>query len=42
MRHLRENLAASAVQLDSEALQQLSRMGDAKDHTITTTGGVSP
>jgi aryl-alcohol dehydrogenase-like predicted oxidoreductase len=25
MRHLRENLAASGVQLDSEALQQLSR-----------------
>jgi pyridoxine 4-dehydrogenase len=27
IRHLRENLAASGVQLDSEALQQLSRMG---------------
>ncbi|MCU1459848.1 MAG: aldo/keto reductase [Actinomycetia bacterium] len=29
MRHLRENLAASAVQLDAEALRQLARMGDA-------------
>jgi diketogulonate reductase-like aldo/keto reductase len=28
MRHLRENLAASGVQLDSAALQQLSRMAD--------------
>jgi pyridoxine 4-dehydrogenase len=41
MRHLRENLAASGVQLDSEALQQLSRMGDVNNQTITKTGGVS-
>ena len=42
MPHLRENLAASAVQLDSEALQQLSRMGDDDHQAITTTGGVAP
>jgi pyridoxine 4-dehydrogenase len=41
MRHLRENLAASGVQLDSEALQQLSRMGDVNNQTITKTGGSS-
>jgi pyridoxine 4-dehydrogenase len=42
MRHLRENLAASRAQLDSEALQQLSRMSDVNHQTITETGGVSP
>ena len=42
MRHLRENLAASGVQLDSEALQQLSRIGDGNHATITKTGGTSP
>ena len=41
MRHLRENLAASGVQLDSEALQQLSRMGGVNHQPITKTGGVS-
>ena len=42
MRHLRENLAASGVQLDSEALRQLSRIGDRNHPTITNTGGTSP
>lgn len=42
LRHLRENLAASDVQLDSEALQQLSRMGDVNHQTITKTRGTSP
>ena len=42
MGHLRENLAASGVQLDSEALRQLSRMGDGNHPTITKTGGTSP
>ena len=41
IRHLRENLAASGVQLDSEALQQLSRMGGVNHQPITKTGGVS-
>jgi pyridoxine 4-dehydrogenase len=38
IRHLRENLAASRVQLDSEALQQLSRMGGVNHQPITKTG----
>jgi pyridoxine 4-dehydrogenase len=42
LRHLRENLAASGVQLDSEALRQLSRIGDRSHPTITNTGGTSP
>ena len=42
MRHLRENLAASGVQLDPDALQQLSRIGDGNHPTITKTGGTSP
>jgi pyridoxine 4-dehydrogenase len=42
LRHLRENLAASRVQLDSEAPRQLSRMGDVNHRTITKPGGVSP
>jgi pyridoxine 4-dehydrogenase len=40
-RHLRENLDAAGVQLDSEALQQLSRMGDIGDRAATNTGGAS-
>jgi aryl-alcohol dehydrogenase-like predicted oxidoreductase len=42
MHHLRENLAASGMQLDSEALRQLSRIGDRNHPTITNTGGTSP
>jgi pyridoxine 4-dehydrogenase len=41
IRHLRENLAASGVQLDSEALQQLSRMGGVNHQPMPKTGGVS-
>jgi len=40
--HLRENLAASGVQLDSEALGQLSRLGGGNPQTITKTGGAAP
>ena len=42
MRHLRENLGASGVQLDSETLRQLSRIGDRNHPTITNTGDASP
>ena len=42
MRHLRENLGASGVQLDSETLRQLSRIGDRNHPTITNTGDTSP
>jgi diketogulonate reductase-like aldo/keto reductase len=42
LRHLRENLAASGVHLDAEALEQLSRIGGGNPQTVTNTGGASP
>jgi aryl-alcohol dehydrogenase-like predicted oxidoreductase len=42
LRHLRENLDASDVQLDPDARQQLARMGDENSPAAINPGGASP